>query len=287
MILSLHNLPDLASRAKLLEENPFDILECMRDVKDDEGVILEDSPKNKYSFMDDSIPTCSNLRFSSFNCRGLLNSIEFINDIINKNKIEALAVNETFLNDRNINDVKFFDYDFVHESRKHHQHGGLGFIIRKELKSKIRRDLMIWNVEMIFETCILKCEVNKKSTIMISLYRPPSGSIDQFLMQFEILLNKISQMNKQIFIFGDFNLDLMQIQAKLNDSKVREFLELMLCQGLLPSCLILTRIDDNGATLIDNIFSNSICFSLFVRLNDISDHGVIISEFNLARSKKK
>ena len=85
MILSLHNLPDLASRTKLLEENPFDILECLKDVKDDEAVILEDSPKNKHSFMDDSIPTCSNVRFSSFNCRGLLNSIEFINDIINKN----------------------------------------------------------------------------------------------------------------------------------------------------------------------------------------------------------
>ena len=40
-------LPDLAW--------PFDILECMKDVKYDEAVILEDSPKNKYSFMDDSI----------------------------------------------------------------------------------------------------------------------------------------------------------------------------------------------------------------------------------------
>ena len=107
---------------------------------------------------------------------------------------------------------------------------------------------------MIFETCILECEVNKKSTIMISLYRPPSGSIDQLLMQFEILLNKISQMNKQIFIFGDFNLDLMKIESKQNDSKIKEFLELMLCQGLLPSCLILTRTDDNRATIIDNIF---------------------------------
>ena len=119
---------------------------------------------------------------------------------------------------------------------------------------------MSWNVEIIFETCILECEDNKKSTIMIFLYCPLSGSIDQFLMQFEILLNKISQMNKQIFIFGDFSLDLMKIQAKQNDSKIREFLELILFQRLLPSCLISTRIDDNGATLIDNIFSNSICF---------------------------
>ena len=138
----------------------------------------------------DSIPTCSNVLFSSFNCRFLLSSIEFINDIINKNKIEALAINETLLNDRNVNDVMFLDYDFFHESRKHHQHDGLGFIIRKELKSKIRRNLMIWNVERIFETYILESEVNKKSTIMISLYNPPSGSIDQFLMQFELLLNK-------------------------------------------------------------------------------------------------
>jgi len=59
----------------------------------------------------------------------------------------------------------------------------------------------------------------------------------------------------------------------------------MLCQGLLPS--FLTQIDNKRATLIDNIFSNSICFSTFVTLNDISDHGVIISEFNLAGSKNK
>ena len=79
---------------------------------------------------------------------------------------------------------------------------------------------MIWIGEMIFETYILEREVNEKSTIMISLYRPPSGSVDQFLMQFEILLNKISQMNTQIFIFGDFNIDLMKTQAKQNDSKI-------------------------------------------------------------------
>ena len=63
----------------------------------------------------------------------------------------------------------------------------------------------------------------------------------------------------------------MKIQAKQSDLKIREFLELILFQGLLPSCLIPTRIDDNGATLMDNIFSNSICFSTFVILNDISD----------------
>ena len=45
-------------------------------------------------------------------------------------------------------------------------------------------------------------------------------------------------------------------------------------------------IDDDGATLIDNIFSNSICLSTFVILNEISDHGVIIYESILARSKK-
>ena len=93
-------------------------------------------------------------------------------------------------------------------------------------------------------------------------------------------------MNKQILIFGDFSLDLMKIQAKKNDSKIREFLDLMLCQGLPPSCVIPARIDDNGAILIDNIFSNSICFSTFVILNDISDHGVIISNLIWSDLKK-
>ena len=51
MILSLHNLPDLVSRTKLLDENPFDIIDCMRDVKNDAAVILEDSAINKHLWM--------------------------------------------------------------------------------------------------------------------------------------------------------------------------------------------------------------------------------------------
>ena len=85
-------------------------------------------------------------------------------------------------------------------------------------------------------------------------------------------MNKISKENKNIFLCGDFNIDLMKTGE---DTLVDNFFELITTNLLVPHIIIPTRITSHSRTLIDNIFSNSINFSQGLSGNlttSISDH---------------
>ena len=77
---------------------------------------------------------------------------------------------------------------------------------------------------------------------------------------------------------GDFNVDLMRHNA-VTSNKGMAFLNISFLHGLLPSCLLPSRICDNHATLIDNIFTSQNCFDNHIILNDTSDHCVVVSDF--------
>ena len=54
---------------------------------------------------------------------------------------------------------------------------------------------------------------------------------------------------------GDFNFDLLQIDT---DNFTQYFFNLLCSYGLLPHILQPTRVTENTATVIDNIFNNNI-----------------------------
>ena len=64
------------------------------------------------------------------------------------------------------------------------------------------------------------------------------------------LTERLQQENKQIFVAGDFNFDLL----KTNHTETLEFYETMIVGQLLPSILIPTKINSVNDTVIDNIF---------------------------------
>ena len=57
------------------------------------------------------------------------------------------------------------------------------------------------------------------------------------------------------YICGDFNFDLLKIDS---DHVTHHFFNLLCSFGLLPRVLQPTRVTDNTATVIDNIYSNII-----------------------------
>ena len=65
---------------------------------------------------------------------------------------------------------------------------------------------------------------------------------------------KISNENKDIYVCGDFNTDLLKIEISNNYKK---FYDLMFSYGLLPNILLPTRVQGDSATIIDNIFTNN------------------------------
>ena len=67
------------------------------------------------------------------------------------------------------------------------------------------------------------------------------------------LHNKISLEKKRRLIVGDFNLNLIKYRQITG---VNQFLEVMLTNNFIIQTTLPTQINQNSATLIDNIFLN-------------------------------
>ena len=77
--------------------------------------------------------------------------------------------------------------------------------------------------------------------------------------------------NKNVFILGDFNLNLLSYDSH---APTKNFVSLFLSQHFLPFVVHPTRVSDHSSTIIDNVFSN-ICNLETKRgniLTHIADH---------------
>ena len=115
---------------------------------------------------------------------------------------------------------------------------------------------------------------NCKNIIIGSIYRHPHDNIDvynSYLDYLELTLSKLTKENKEIYICGDFNSDLLKIDIRSN---YKRFYDLMSSNGLFPFILLPTRIAGDSATIVDNIFTNNLSNSIFSGniITDFSDH---------------
>ena len=69
------------------------------------------------------------------------------------------------------------------------------------------------------------------------------------------VLSKLTKENKEIYICGDFNIDLLKIE---NNHIYQQFYNLLCSFGFLPKIIQPTQDTDHHSTLIDNIFSNNL-----------------------------
>ena len=68
-------------------------------------------------------------------------------------------------------------------------------------------------------------------------------------------LISLAKENKEIYICGDFNFDLLKTDTNHN---TQHFFNLLCSYGLLPHILQPTRVTVNTVSVIDNIFSNNL-----------------------------
>ena len=100
---------------------------------------------------------------------------------------------------------------------------------------------------------------NSKNVVCGSIYRHPkqkTADFNDFYNYLDSTLKKLDDENKEIYICGDFNIDLL----KMNDvHSYLEFFNLLSCYRLLPFIVHPTRVVDRQVpSLIDNIFSNNL-----------------------------
>ena len=79
--------------------------------------------------------------------------------------------------------------------------------IRNDLNFKLTNDLDKFDSDI--ETLSIESENrNSKNIVLSGMYRPPRGNINSFKDHLKTIMSKNSLTNKNVFITGDFNINL-------------------------------------------------------------------------------
>ena len=133
--------------------------------------------------------------------------------------------------------------------------GGALLYINKRLSYHPRNDLNICmrgKVKSIF----IEIVCPKSSNIIVGcIYKHPSLQVNNFTN--DIILSLLGKLNKEnsknIFLFSDFNIDLLQYETS---ETVNNFVDTLSSNFLSSLILLPTRISNSSSTLINNIFCN-------------------------------
>lgn len=144
-----------------------------------------------------------------------------------------------------------------------------------------RNDLSII-MENIIEAQFIEINMPTKNILIGTIYRPPNDTNKQFEDKLSAILQKINQENKKCYLMGDFNIDLLKLDLNDNSNSV---MNLMFSSSFYPTISKPTRITKSTATLIDNIFSNTLEEECKTGLlpTDLSDH-LPVFQLNLSET---
>ena len=231
-------------------------------------------PNCKYFPLSDFLELNNDSNFNIFhnNLNGLENKIDLLTDF-SSTKFDILAISETSEKEQNhdfISNVSINGYNLFSTPSKSIR-GGVALYVksfynifeRTELKSNSKHFEAVW-VEIMNK--------KNKNIICASIYRHPQNNIavvNEFLEYIESILTRITSENKNIYICGDLNFDLLKVQ-ECEQSK--NFFDLMCSFGLINQITIPTRTTESTATIIDNIYTNNV--------SDKKESGNILTDFS-------
>ena len=196
--------------------------------------------------------------------------IDMLSDLFHPFSIIGLTETKLHISKNQIINTEFPGYHFLSQPSLSNA-GGTGFYIQNHLNFSVRSDLS--KTESGFEALWIEVLNEKQSNLLCgTIYRHPNGNIDEFLEYLNTALEKTNSENKPCVIMGDFNLDLLKFESH---NETDSFLNSMLANFFQPHILQPTRITDHSATLIDNIFLNSLNEYFTISGNiiyDLTDH---------------
>ena len=210
------------------------------------------------------------------NVRGLLGKQESLTRLLKRmnktTRIDVILLVETWLKKSTVKKINIPGYTFTGSHREGKKKGGgVGMLIQTSLQWRERKDLThhIPN----FENKSIEIKTHNNNIILSSLYRPPNSSEKEFLRNYKKFLGKFTQNEQDRLIIGtDHNLDLLKQDLHL---PTKDFIDLNLDYGLLPTVTKPTRITRTTATLIDNIIVGKKFYTFKntqIWIDDISDH---------------
>ena len=223
----------------------------------------------------------------SLNCQSINAKFDklklFLDDVNTQNPISVICIQESWGHEEI--DIRYFslpNYTLINANRRLSLHGGLITYIHDDFAFKELNDMI-----PISSTSTLFVEIWKKNShyqkyIIGNIYRLPvyvADDLNVFINEFTDLLIVLGARSKSVFLCGDYNIDLLKINANDNFNM---FYENVISSSFIPSITLPTRICDTTSTLIDNIYTNSvdkICTS-GILIRPISDHQMYFCMIN-------
>jgi len=207
----------------------------------------------------------TNIRSATKNSNDLSNYLATLN-----HQFDIIALSETWLNKNNTDIIGFPNYSQVHIYRENKKGGGVSLLIKETIHYHELENLSI--VSEILECIFIELEMERRNIIVGCLYRPPNSNMTIFNDEIYDLLKKLNNLNRDIYLLGDYNIDLLRSSTHQSTS---DFVNIMFSSSFVPLINHPTRITDTSATLIDNIFTNRhnehACLSGILP-TDVSDH---------------
>ena len=188
-------------------------------------------------------------------------------------KIDILSINETKLDSTvHDSDVYIPGFEIVRKDRRVNgrKGGGVCIYLRTNLNYRIRDDLINDDLECL----IVEISKPRSSAFLVGTwYRPPNSPLECF-NEFENVIDKIDAENKELYILGDVNCNLLPEASAHISSHLTNIFDIYDLSQLITEP---TRVTPVSKTLIDLCITNSpekVSNSGVIHLG-ISDHSLV------------
>ena len=214
------------------------------------------------------LPNERGFKMAFLNIVSLPRRFDEINLSMSEKLLDIMSLSETRL-DSTINDsmIHVDGYDVIRKDRCRNG-GEICAYLRSSSNYHVRSDLVPSDLEAI---CLEICKPHSRPFMVVTIYRPPDAPND-FLTQFESFIKAIENENKEIYILGDLNCDLIKQNLDQHTKKLKSLFEIYQLTQLVNEA---TRITSNSSTLIDHFITNepkkiSKCGVVHTGINDHS-----------------
>ena len=204
----------------------------------------------------------------NLNVQGLQNKFDQIDLMLNNsnNDIQILVLSETKLkschldNYFNIGNYQFFRKDRIISNERSEEGGGIMVYVKDGVKAERCYDIERDEIECLLLEVFPK---NSKRYLVGMLYRHPNETI-RWNENFEIFLDKVLETQKEFYLLGDFNRDL------LNEQISKPWLECLEPFGLIQKSQATRKTSFSETLIYCNIEAN--ISSIKVPQIGLSDH---------------
>lgn len=149
--------------------------------------------------------------FAFTNIQSLKAKHASVSHFIKSNNPSILGLTETWLTNVEtaslLAEITPKGYNLLHTPRPSRRGGGVGFLIAQALSPR-KLDTPIFDT---FENILVAVNLENSTFNLVSIYRPPSTNIHQFIEEFSDFLEQLASNTSPTIISGDFNIHVDQV----------------------------------------------------------------------------